>query len=87
MGCTEAEWLRLLPAATGDHPSHLSDNHLRVTLAPGQLSVHWESLPPRVMGLVRLPRLQVIFCFDGLDADERYAFMRRFDRYMHRGGG
>lgn len=87
MGCTEAEWLRLLPAAIGEHASRVVENQLNVTLASGKLTVCWTTLSPRVIGLVRLPRLQVTFCFDGLSADERHAFMRRFDLYMHRGGG
>ena len=29
----------------------------------------------------------VAFRFQRLDADQRYAFMQRFDLYMHPGGG
>jgi hypothetical protein len=34
-----------------------------------------------------LPCLHVSFAFEGLDEAQRYTFMRRFDLYMHRGGG
>ena len=39
------------------------------------------------IALVTLPRLQVGFHFDGLDGPARASFMRRFDLFMHRGGG
>ena len=42
---------------------------------------------PRVIGLVRIPRLLVSFRFAGVDEAARQAFMQRFDLYMHRGGG
>ena len=47
----------------------------------------WRTGEPRVIALVRLPRLHVAFRFEGLDADQRFAFMKRFDLYMQRGGG
>jgi hypothetical protein len=40
-----------------------------------------------VIGLISLPVLQVRFRFAGLDDAQRYAFMKRFDLYMQRGGG
>jgi hypothetical protein len=36
---------------------------------------------------MRMPRLHVSFDFEGLDAQQRLAFMKRFDLYMQRGGG
>lgn len=87
MGCTEVEWLRWLPAAIGDHPWDMAKNSLNVSLPPGKLTVHWQVQEPRAIGLARFPRMQVDFAFEGLNADERYAFMKRFDLYTHRGGG
>ena len=54
---------------------------------PGELVLSWRVGEPRVIGLARLPRLLVSFRFTGLDEAQRYAFMRRFDLYMQRGGG
>jgi hypothetical protein len=34
-----------------------------------------------------MPVLRVNFTFSGLDAAQRYTFMKRFDLYMQRGGG
>jgi len=44
-------------------------------------------LPPKLVHLVRLPVLRVGFAFEGVDADQRQRFMKRFDLYMQRGGG
>jgi hypothetical protein len=44
-------------------------------------------MPPRVIALMRMPVLRVGFAFSGLDAAQRFAFMKRFDLYMQRGGG
>jgi hypothetical protein len=58
-----------------------------VVIGEGSLCLRWQVLPPRRIGLASLPRLLVDYAFDGLDADQQAAFMRRFDLYMHRGGG
>ena len=87
MGCTEAEWLMWLPAAIGLHPWQRDGHRIRVRIEAGELTLQWQALPPRVIGLVRMPRLQVAFRFEGLDSSQRLAFMKRFDLYMQRGGG
>jgi hypothetical protein len=51
------------------------------------LTLDWYNGEPRVIAQVRLPRLHVSFRFEGLAADQRLAFMKRFDLYMQRGGG
>jgi hypothetical protein len=87
MGCTESEWRRWLPDAVGTHAWEASAGQINVDLPPGQLTVKWQVLEPRTIGLARFPRMQVVFKFDGLDGAQRYAFMKRFDLYTHRGGG
>lgn len=87
MGCTEAEWLMWLPAAIGHHPSNRQDGSATVAITPGTLTIEWRAGEPRVIAQVRLPRLHVSFRFEGLDAGQRLAFMKRFDLYMQRGGG
>jgi len=88
-GCTLAEWQRDLPGAVQPHAMDQP--------APGQAVVHldgggrlhlrWQVQPPRQIALVRLPRLQVDFRFEQVDAATRSAFMRRFDLVLQRGGG
>lgn len=87
MGCTEAEWLTWLPQALGEHPYKLHPGSAGVRISDGALGLKWRVGEPRVIGLLRIPRLLVQFRFGGLSAEQRYDFMRRFDLYMQRGGG
>jgi hypothetical protein len=87
MACTEADWLRWLPAAIGANHWKLQLQSAGVRIGDGALGLKWQVGAPRVIGLVRMPRLMVSFRFAGLDQSERYAFMQRFDLYMQRGGG
>jgi hypothetical protein len=87
-GCTEAEWLRWLPGAVGDHPWRLSGPAAaRVEIGDGRLHLDWEPLPPRQIALMRMPRLRVRYRFDGVDAEARSRFMQYFDLVLQRGGG
>jgi hypothetical protein len=87
MGCTEAEWLMWLPNAVGDNHWKLQTNTAGVRIGSGALGLTWRTGEPRVIALMRVPRLHVNFRFAGLDEAQRYAFMKRFDLYMQRGGG
>lgn len=87
MGCTEAEWLRWLPAAIGECAWQRDGQRALVVVPPGRLVLRWNALPPRVIALVRMPVLQVDFEFEALSDEQRFGFMRRFDLYMQRGGG
>lgn len=87
MGCTEADWLRWLPAAIGAREWRCEPGSAAVKIGEGELHLRWHTGEPRTIALVRLPRLHVSFRFDGLGAPERRAFMERFDLYLQRGGG
>ena len=87
MGCTEAEWLMWLPAAIGSHEWQRQACTVTVHVGSGSLTIDWRGGEPRAIALIRLPRLHVRFAFEGLDAAQRLAFMKRFDLYMQRGGG
>ena len=87
MSCTEAEWLRWLPAALGEHAWQASAASARVQLPPGDLQISWAAMDPLRIAMVSLPRLRVHFRFSGLNTAQRCTFMRRFDLYMQRGGG
>lgn len=87
MACTEAEWLRWLPQAIGEHHWKLQDKSAGVRIGDGALGLQWQEAPPRVIALMRLPCLRVRFRFAGVDTPARDQFMKRFDLYMQRGGG
>jgi len=87
MACTEAEWLRWLPAAVGDRAWQAGTGHACVDIGSGTLRLTWHADAPRAIALVRLPRLMVNFRFEHVPPEDRRVFMRRFDLYMQRGGG
>ncbi len=88
MGCTEAEWQRALPAALGERAWAAHAHALTADVgAGGRLRLEWRVGTPRVIALMRMPRLHVSFAFEGVDDAMRQAFMKRFDLYMQRGGG
>jgi hypothetical protein len=88
-GSTPVEWHRALPGAVGGHRLALAAEGLATVhlLDGGSLTLRWQVLPERRIALARLPRLQVAFHFDGVDAAARVTFMRHFDLYTQRGGG
>lgn len=87
-GCTESEWLRWMPAATQGQPCHSPEPRtLGVALAGGMLWLRWQALEPRAIALMRMPRLQVHFAYEGVAAAERIAFQQGFDLRLLRGGG
>ncbi len=87
MACLEADWLRWLPAAVGDHHWKLHTGSAGVRLGDGALGLKWRQAAPRIIGLVQLPVLKVNFRFAGVAEPQRHEFMKRFDLYMQRGGG
>ena len=87
MGCTEAELLRWLPGAVNGHALTLRPCSAEVIVGSGRLVLAWRELPPRRIALMSMPRLAIVFRFEGVDEAERQAFMRFFDLYMQRGGG
>lgn len=53
-----------------------------------RLEIVVQKLEPRVAGgLLRLPQIEVTFCFEGYDAGEEQAFLEDFDKVFQRGGG
>ncbi len=87
LGCTERDWLRWLPSAIGVLPYQLHEGRASVSFETGALSLSWRERQPLRIALVRMPRLEVEFVFEGLSEVQRHAFMRRFDLHMQRGGG
>ena len=87
-GCTQDEWLRWMPEAVHGHAwTQPHAGSLQVSIGQGFLVLHWQVLAPRVIALIRLPRMAVSFRFTGVNDGERAAFMKRFDLHLQRGGG
>ena len=87
MGCSEAEWLGWMPRAIGSYPWRRAGSLITVELGAGTLRLSWSPLPERRIALLRMQRLLVRFEFDGVDAQQRQAFMKPFDLSLQRGGG
>lgn len=99
-GCTDAEWRGWLPGAVGPHalsvpggeggrdaPGGPGAARACIALAQGRLHLAWQTLPPRRIALISMPRMTVRYRFEGVPPEARQAFMRYFDLYMQRGGG
>lgn len=87
-GSTEADWLRCLPGAVRDHRLELpAPGQALVHIGSGRMLLQWQALPDRQIALMRMPRLQASYRFEGVADDARHTFMRYFDLFMLRGGG
>jgi hypothetical protein len=63
-------------------------DRFRLAVPPGHVTIGYAPLPGvRLGGLLDLPRAEVSLDFEGLDAVEQAAFLRRFEIAFQRGGG
>ncbi len=87
MTISQAEFLRLLPAAVAGVQYELRND----AIVHGDASRGWrirlEPMPDLVLGLIRLPRQRVSFEFAGHSVEEIQAFFHRFDLHFARAGG
>ena len=86
-GGTDAEWRRWLPGAVRNHALQIDAHSAHIAIGTGHLHLAWTELAPRRIALLNLPRLQVRYRFDDVDAAARARFMQFFDLYLQRGGG
>ena len=80
---TRADFLRILPLATGEAEPREIDGRF----CGRGWTIRLTAIAPLEIGLVRLERHRVEIEFDGLAAEERERFMRRFSLHYQRGGG
>lgn len=87
MGLSEKDFGAALVNAV--KPYTITDTPNGYQLQAGQKHVLIEKtiLSPRVIASIRLPRMRVTLTFPEQTDEEVTAFMQRFNRYMHRGGG
>ncbi len=89
MGYSEKDFYRTLPSAIGEYRyartgqlvtiTHPDRNHvLLLNVAP---------LPDRVLGSIRIVRVEVSFTFRNFSIAERNLFMAGFELRFQRGGG
>ena len=86
MGITRAEFLRLLPAAVGHAPFRVDGDEIHGDGAPSwRIRLH--ERPPRRIGLVALPVLEVELALDAPSGAQARAFVDRFLLGFQRAGG
>jgi hypothetical protein len=86
--------MSLTPTEFAASASRLLERHVasgeRVeqALGNGRVTIACEPRPGvRLGGLLDLPRAEVTLMFDGVSAEDRLAFLKRFDLAFQRGGG
>ena len=88
MSITHADFFRLLPAAIVPYHADIKGNVIDISQDRRLLKITLgEETLWRLTGLLSFPRTQVEFLFTGFSDEQRTAFIHRFDRYFHRGGG
>jgi len=87
MGCTREDLLRWLPGATRHAPFRIDVDRVTVQAAGGIIEISFRQAPPRTIGLVSIPVLNVTLRFRGVGAAACREFMAYFDLYTKRGGG
>jgi len=87
MGCTAEEFVRWLPGAARNAHVHIDCGTAVIRAAGGTIHVTFEQAPPRRIGRLAMPVLNVAFRFSIIETAAREAFMAYFDLYTKRGGG
>lgn len=86
MATTEREFRHGLDFAFPEGVT-VRDGVLLVAYAGAAMEIVLAPLPPRVIALLRLPRLEVRIRFTAGTAVQRQAMLARMDRALQRGGG
>ncbi len=81
---TRSDFLRLLPAATGE--SDFTEQEVGVFRGRGW-ELRFRPIASLEIGMVRLARHHIEIAFDGLTPQAEDAFMERFTLHYQRGGG
>lgn len=87
MGCTAEELRGWLPGASRNSAIEWREGAAVVAIDGGQARLSWQTLEPRRIALITLPRLRVRMEAHGVDEGAWQRFMKHFDLYTQRGGG
>ncbi len=87
MGCTADELRSWLPGGSGGRAIEWRESGAVIAIDGGHAALHWQTLEPRRIALITLPRLGVRFEASGIDDAAWQRFMKYFDLYTQRGGG
>jgi hypothetical protein len=87
MGCTADELRGWLPGASRGRTITWQDCGAVVAIDSGYATLRWQTLKPRRIALITLPRLSLHIEACGIDEAAWQRFMKHFDLYTQRGGG
>lgn len=90
MGYSAAEFTRALRRVLADYALDAADRNRWLAVRPGdpgRLEIAIVEQPPRRLGLLELPVLDVSFRFLGFAPGADRALLDRLQRGLHRGGG
>jgi hypothetical protein len=86
MAITAAELRRSLHSAFPGNVSE-QEGRYRIVFAGATLGIDAKPLPPRIIALLELPRLEVRLRFTAGTPGQRGLLLERMDRALQRGGG
>jgi len=81
------DFLRLLGSMPQCRDRRVEEGVVRVPLAHGEVWLHYEALPDRPLGPLRLPVTRIGMTFHDVPEPEARAFADAFELYLRRGGG
>lgn len=92
MGLGAADFFRLLPRALagmdyGIEGGRIDGARVETALRGRRLAIAAEPLADRRIAALVVERCRVTLAFHGWRAEDRLAFLARFDRAYHKGGG
>ena len=87
MGCTAQELRGWLPGASAGRTIEWREGGAVVAIDLGHATLSWQTLEPRRIALITVPRLHVLMKARGIDEAAWQRFMKHFDLYTQRGGG
>lgn len=88
MGSSEEEFLRLLPSALGvEHIDAREQSTFCIRRQGKTIKLAWRPLSKRKLGVLILPRLEVVVELEGFSPSAATNFFTRFDHHFRRGGG
>jgi len=87
MAITPPDFFRLLPRALDGQPHVATADAVSLGDDGHGVAITIRTLEPRRIALLTIDRCEVTIAFTGYAPAEREAFIERFDRAFHRGGG
>ncbi len=88
LGFTHAELLRCLPSAVAPYViSKRAENSYAMSFEKRVAWLSLEAEKTREIGSIKLPVTAITIEFENFSEIQYIAFMNRFKKYLHRGGG